>query len=127
MVRKKREKREKREEPYHHGDLRQALLDAAIDLLLNQGLAPLTLRAVARHAGVSQAAPYHHFKDRGALLAAVAEEGFKFLAGSLQIAAKKARNPRDRLEALSRAYVKFALTNRPHFLVMFSAHLWHRL
>jgi DNA-binding transcriptional regulator YbjK len=52
MARKKREKREKREEPYHHGDLRQALLDAAIDLLLNPGLAPLTLRAVARRAGV---------------------------------------------------------------------------
>jgi AcrR family transcriptional regulator len=115
--------RKPREEPYHHGDLRQTLIDAAIDLLENGGVEPLTLRGVARRAGVSEAAPYHHFRDKGALLAAVAEEGFKALAGFMGIAAKKARSPRDRLEAMSRAYVKFSLTHRAYFLVMFGPHL----
>ena len=58
--------------PYHHGDLRRALVDAARRILENEGPSALSLRAVAREAGVSPAAPYHHFKDRGELLEAVA-------------------------------------------------------
>src|SRR5215207_8044733 len=64
---------------YHHGDLRDALVRAALDILVNEGPEALTLRGVARAAGVSQAAPYRHFADRRALVAAVAEEGFKRL------------------------------------------------
>jgi AcrR family transcriptional regulator len=112
-----------KDEPYHHGDLRQTLIDGALDLLHNQGIEPLTLRGVARRCGVTQAAPYHHFKDKAALLAAVAEQGFSYLFHSMQGAARKQRSPRDRLEALGRAYVKFAVTNRAHFMVMFSPSL----
>nr|MDP9179551.1 TetR/AcrR family transcriptional regulator [Gemmatimonadota bacterium] len=65
--------------PYHHGDLRQALVDAAIELLRKSGPEALTLRGAARAAGVSQAAPYRHFKDRRALVAAVADDGFRRL------------------------------------------------
>src|SRR5919107_731159 len=72
-----------RRKTYHHGDLRQALLDAALELLRAEGAAALTLRAVARAAGVSQAAPYRHFADRGALVAAVAEEGFERLGAAM--------------------------------------------
>ena len=61
---------------YHHGDLRRALLDAAWRLVAEKGLAALTLRELARAAGVSHAAPYHHFPSRTALLDALAEEGF---------------------------------------------------
>jgi AcrR family transcriptional regulator len=65
---------------YHHGDLRRALLDASLALVAEGGIGALSLREVARKAGVSHNAPYHHFKDRGSLLAALAEEGFAELA-----------------------------------------------
>ena len=65
--------------PYHHGDLRRALIDAARRLLESEGPSALSLRAVAREAGVSPAAPYHHFKDKGELLDAVAGEGWMML------------------------------------------------
>jgi AcrR family transcriptional regulator len=96
-------------------------LDAALDLLSIRGFRRLSLRMVARHAGVSQAAPYHHFRDKGALLAAVAEQGFLMLRASMRMGARKARNPRERLEALGRAYVKFALDHRSYFLIMFGS------
>ena len=65
--------------PYHHGDLRRALLDAALTIIERDGPEGLSLRAVAREAGVSPAAPYHHFKDKSDLLGAVAEDGFRRL------------------------------------------------
>src|SRR5215470_2775019 len=65
---------------YHHGDLRRALLEASLALVEESGIGALSLREVARKAGVSHNAPYHHFKDRGSLLAALAEEGFAELA-----------------------------------------------
>ncbi|MFK7928111.1 MAG: TetR/AcrR family transcriptional regulator, partial [Myxococcota bacterium] len=64
----------------HHGDLRRALLDAALDLVQQGDAQSLTLRGVARHAGVSSGAPYHHFDDKAALLGEVAREGFEQLA-----------------------------------------------
>ena len=79
---------EKKRGRYHHGDLRRALLDAALEVLSREGAAALTLREVARRAGVTHAAPYRHFTDKQALLAAVAEEGFRMLA------AEMARAPR---------------------------------
>ncbi|MDZ4318073.1 MAG: helix-turn-helix domain-containing protein, partial [Phenylobacterium sp.] len=65
--------------PYHHGDLRRALVEAACRLLEKEGAQSLSLRAVAREAGVSPAAPYHHFKDKSELLDAVAHEGWEKL------------------------------------------------
>ena len=69
--------------PYHHGDLSRALVDAARRLLESEGPSALSLRAVAREAGVSPAAPYHHFKDKGELLDAVAHEGWLMLDEAL--------------------------------------------
>src|SRR5207245_8861146 len=81
--------------PYHHGDLRRALVTAARRLLEAEGPAALSLRAVAREAGVSPAAPYHHFKDKGELLGAVASEGWALLSRSVISVSKK--TPRDHM------------------------------
>ncbi len=101
----------------HHGDLRRALLDAALELVGEGELSGLTLRAVARRAGVSAGAPYHHFADKTALLAEVAREGFAAL-GAAQ-AASAHPDPGERLARLSAAYVRFALAHRTHYTVMF--------
>ena len=94
--------------PYHHGDLSRALIDAARRLLESEGPSALSLRAVAREAGVSPAAPYHHFKDKGELLEAVAAEGWDLLNESLAAARKSANSVKDKLTALGVAYVVFA-------------------
>src|SRR5688500_16694219 len=102
---------------YHHGDLRRALLDAALPLVRDGGPEALTLRAVARAAGVSQTAPYRHFADRAALVAAVADEGFERLHARLLAAVtaperttgRKQETPRAGLQAIAVAYVEFAL------------------
>lgn len=112
------------ETPYHHGDLRRALLDAALALVEKEGPQGLTLRAAARMAGVSQAAPYRHFKDKEALLAAVAEEGFHALAKKMEAALASAGNdPVARFQATGIAYVEFAAENPSHFRVMFGAEI----
>ena len=76
-------KPDERDAPYHHGDLRHALIQAAQEILETEGLAALSLRGVARRAGVSPAAPYHHFPDKRALLDAVAERGFDALTAAM--------------------------------------------
>src|SRR5688572_9210328 len=116
-----------RKRAYHHGDLRQALLDAALPLLRKGGPAALTLRAVARAAGVSQTAPYRHFADRSALVAAVAEDGFRRLQAELIAAAtapaktlgKAPETERGGLQALALTYVRFALAHPAEYRVMF--------
>jgi AcrR family transcriptional regulator len=102
---------------YHHGHLREALLDAAEALLPKHGPEGLTLREVARQAGVSHGAPYHHFESREALLAAVAQRGFQGL-GEAMLAAAGA-TPRDRLIAICAAYVDFAALHPTRFRLMF--------
>jgi AcrR family transcriptional regulator len=93
--------------PYHHGDLRRALLRAAIAIIEREGPSALSLRAVAREAGVSPAAPYHHFKDKSELLNAVAMEGFARLKTALVEAF--AGSKRDEVRsALGVAYVEFS-------------------
>jgi AcrR family transcriptional regulator len=113
-----------RKKAYHHGALRDALVEAAAQLAAERGVAALSLREAARRAGVSQAAPYHYFADKSALLAAVAEEGFRKLDLSQAAALEQApADPNQRLQALGAAYVRFAL-DRPHyFKVMFRPHL----
>jgi AcrR family transcriptional regulator len=108
---------------YHHGDLRRALLDAALALVEEDGIGAISLREVARKAGVSHNAPYHHFPDRGSLLAAIAEEGFSLLAKEMAEARAVAPSQRARLEACGRAYVRFALRSPAHFRVMFRPEL----
>ncbi|MFF8680888.1 TetR/AcrR family transcriptional regulator [Streptomyces sp. NPDC015237] len=104
---------------YHHGDLRAACLRAARELLEADGSAGLSLRAVARRAGVSATAPYRHFADRDALVSAVAAEGYRELAGYLAEAHPAPSTP-DELAAVAVAYVRFALDHPALFRVMFA-------
>jgi AcrR family transcriptional regulator len=106
--------------PYHHGDLRRALVDAARRLLEAEGPSALSLRAVAREAGVSPAAPYHHFKDKAELLDAVAHEGWEVL-GSQMAEAKSKVEGMQQLTALGIAYVCFARDNPALYRVMYDA------
>ena len=102
---------------YHHGDLRNALITASIAILAEEGSAALTLRKAARKAGVSHAAPYRHFADKDALLAAIAEEGFQKLSAMIETAVTPP--PPDPLLAGGLAYVRFGLENPDHLRVMF--------
>ncbi|MGW4196492.1 TetR/AcrR family transcriptional regulator [Streptomyces sp. NPDC005004] len=104
---------------YHHGDLRAACLRAALGLLEEDGSAGLSLRAVARRAGVSATAPYRHYADRDALVSAVAAEGYRELAGYLAAAHPAPATPDD-LAAVAVAYVRFALDRPAMFRVMFA-------
>ncbi|RYZ44010.1 MAG: TetR/AcrR family transcriptional regulator [Myxococcaceae bacterium] len=113
---------------YHHGDLRQALVDAAVALISEEGFNALTLREVARRAGVTHAAPYRHFADKEALLEAVALEGFRTMSREMrERMATAAQGPLDQLCAAGVAYVLFAVRHPPHFRVMFGPHFNHRL
>src|SRR5260370_11616349 len=107
--------------PYHHGHLREALLQAAIQLIAEVGPAGFTLREVARRAGVSHNAPYRHFPDREDLLAAVAAQGFRELNEAMLEAVTQHRNSVGRLKRAGLAYVEFALPRPEHFTVMFDA------
>jgi len=107
---------------YHHGDLKEALCRAALELVAEDGPRGLKLAEVCRRAGVSVAAPYRHFADKDALLAMVAERGFAQFAVSLErAAAKRKLGSLARLEALGLAYVAFARTQPEMFRVMFGA------
>jgi AcrR family transcriptional regulator len=97
-------------QPYHHGDLRNALLQASEQLLAEQGAASLSLRAVAKYAGVSHAAPYRHFRDKAALLRALAQSGFERLTDAIETAAGNAsQNPELKLVEAGVAYVRHAV------------------
>ncbi|MBB5076318.1 TetR/AcrR family transcriptional regulator [Nonomuraea endophytica] len=104
---------------YHHGDLRAACLRAARELLEEDGSAGLSLRAVARRAGVSPTAPYRHFPERDALVSAVAAQGYRELAGHLA-AAHPSPTTLDDLAAVALAYVRFALDHPALFRAMFA-------
>lgn len=112
-----------KKQTYHHGDLRQALLAAALVLLQTKDVESLSLRAVARQAGVSHTAPYRHFADKAALLAAVAEEGFVTFGQYLSDAiAQSNADPIEGLIATGEAYVRYALEHPTHFRVMFQCY-----
>jgi AcrR family transcriptional regulator len=113
-------KREK-SKPYHHGDLRNALIQAGLEMLSEGGAAALDLRKVARKAGVSHAAPYRHFADKQALVAAINEEGFRRLAERIQSTLREAPDDSfEQLQAIARAYVQFARENPWLMREMFS-------
>ncbi|MCE2988271.1 MAG: TetR/AcrR family transcriptional regulator [Phenylobacterium sp.] len=111
--------------PYHHGDLRRALVEAGRRLLEAEGGADLSLRAVAREAGVSPAAPYHHFRDKSELLDALAFEGWDQLAEQMRAALAEAAPGRDRLVTLGVAYVRFSRMNPAIYRVMFNCSQSH--
>ena len=105
--------------PYHHGDLSRALVDAARRILEAEGAAALSLRAVAREAGVSPAAPYHHFKDKTELLEAVAHGGWEALTETIIAARRSASDPRDAIANIGVAYVNFARENPALYRLMY--------
>ncbi|MCA6326186.1 TetR/AcrR family transcriptional regulator [Phenylobacterium sp.] len=104
--------------PYHHGDLRRALIEAGRRLLEVEGGAGISLRAVAREAGVSPAAPYHHFRDKSELLDALAFEGWDQLGNQMREALSNTGSERDHLVTLGVAYVRFARMNPAIYRVM---------
>jgi AcrR family transcriptional regulator len=103
---------------YHHGDLRAACVRAAMELLEERGESALSLRAVARRAGVSPAAPYRHYADREALVSAVAALGYRELAERL-VAAHSSPSTPQQLASVAVAYVQFALERPALFRIMF--------
>ncbi len=109
----------KREGTFHHGDREWASLEAASQLLEEHGPLGVGLRAAARLAGVSHTAPYRHFKDRGAILAALAERGLLELADRVAEAARAHEDPLDALSAIAEAYVTMATARPNRFRLMF--------
>lgn len=104
--------------PYHHGDLRRALLDAAAGEIARTGIADFSLRALARATSVSHAAPTHHFGDKRGLLTALAVQGHRWLTAELEAV--------DDFLEVGVAYVDFAFAHPVHFEVMFRPDLLHR-
>src|SRR5919112_2521789 len=101
---------------YHHGDLRAVILSQAADMVAERGADGISLRELAREAGVSHAAPAHHFTDRRGLFTALAAQGWRLLAGALDAA-------RPDFIAAALAYVRFALDHPGHYAVMFDRSL----
>lgn len=107
---------------YHHGDLKNALIQAGVEILAEEGLGALSLRKVAKQAGVSHAAPYSHFTDKQALIAAISTEGFKQLFVQIEEILNSFREtPKNLLIETAWAYVQFALNEPDRFKLMFSS------
>ena len=107
--------------PYHHGNLAEAVLTAAVAAIAESGPERLSMRDLARRAGVSHAAPAHHFGDKAGLLTAIATQGFGLLADALEATQ---RETGDFVE-VGVAYVRFALEHQAHFDIMFRPDLYH--
>lgn len=106
---------------YHHGDLKNALIQAGIEILAKEGVSGLSLRKVASRAGVSHSAPYSHFKDKQSLIAAITTESFRQLYEELREAiAPFSSDPKKQLTAGALAYAQFALEHTDMFKIMFS-------
>jgi AcrR family transcriptional regulator len=110
-----------RKKSYHHGDLKNALIKAGADILSREGVSALSLRKVAHKAGVSHAAPYAHFADKQALIAAISTEGYKKLYEEIaHVAGQYQADPLRRFVEASWAYVQFALDEPDQFKVTLS-------
>ena len=106
---------------YHHGDLKNALIKAGVEILSKEGIEGLSLRKVAQWAGVSYNAPYSHFSDKQSLIAAISTEGFKQLYVELDAAVLAyPDDPKQQLLEGAWAYVQFAINNTDTFKIMFS-------
>lgn len=112
----------RRSRAYHHGDLRRSLIEGALAIVRAEGVGALTMRSVARKARVSHMAPYHHFADKSALVAAVAEEGFRALRSAMTERGNQ-QDPRGRFREAGVAYVTFAVREPHLFRVMFGPEL----
>lgn len=116
MVEKKRTGQHK----YHHGDLKKAITDAALEMTEESGLESLSLREIARRIGVTTAAPYHHFKDRQSLLIELSICGYEDLLEALSKARAKAADPEDQVRQAARCYLEFGRRHRALYAIMFS-------
>ena len=106
---------------YHHGDLKNALIKAGVEILAKEGIEGLSLRKVAQRAGVSHSAPYSHFPDKQSLIAAISTEGFNQLYAELDaVILAYPKNPKKQLQQGALTYVQFALNNTDIFKIMFS-------
>jgi AcrR family transcriptional regulator len=108
---------------YHHGDLRAALIDTAVELIAERGVRNFSLAEASRRLGVSVSAPYAHFSDRDGLIAAVAVHAYELFYAELLPELNRFQTPADRLAAVARAYVRFAGAHRPLFEMLFEAGL----
>jgi len=108
-----------REKPYHHGDLRAALIDGAVELIAERGVRRFSLAELSRRLGVSAAAPYRHFVDRDELLAAVALRALHAFSEALAAESSRTDPPEDRLAAMAAGYVRFAAEEPALFGVVF--------
>lgn len=108
-----------RSRPYHHGDLKAALIDAAVELIAERGVRDFSMAELSRRLGVTVAAPYRHFADRDELLAAVAVRALDVFAQALMAQAKETDPPERRLAAMASGYVRFAAQQRALFSVVF--------
>ena len=109
--------------PYHHGDLRRAIVTAAFEILSETQSHDFSLRELARRAGVSHNAPYKHFADKRELLAAVSAAGFEALTKRMGVEAAKVHNPRARLFAALRSYIRYGVDNPALYRLMFGGYL----
>ena len=109
--------------PYHHGDLRNALIEAALVLIRKRGPNAVSFREVAKQAGVSHAAPYRHFEDKHALLAAIAHDGFRRLGQAMADVAARHADPRTQFIEAGRAYVDLAMQSPEIAQLMFGGYL----
>jgi AcrR family transcriptional regulator len=109
--------------PYHHGDLRRALIETALTMVTQEAAWNFTLREVARRAGVSHAAPYNHFAEKSALLAEVAALGFQALRRAMERATRRRRSSRQALLGIATAYVRFGVEHPAHYRLMFGPEL----
>lgn len=112
-----------KKETYHHGNLRAALLEAAFSILVESGVEGLSLRSVARRAGVSPGAPYHHFRDKQAILSELAHSRRAQASHAIVAVTENERTPQAKLQALGAAYVKYALEHQAEFKLMFDGSL----
>lgn len=106
---------------YHHGDLADALIDATVEILADKGPAQLSLREIARVAGVSHGAPAHHFGGKAGLLTAVATRGHRLLARMLNESQSSGQSAEQRLLAAGEAYIRFAVAEPALFAIMFQS------
>jgi AcrR family transcriptional regulator len=116
----KPQRRPPRRSAYHHGNLRRALIDAALDLAREGGVDAVTVREAARRAGVSPGAPFRHFADRTMLMTAVAEEAMGRLRAEIDagLGAERSADPMRRLQALGTAYLRWVERNPTHFQIV---------
>ena len=119
-----RHEADRRRSSYHHGDLRQALLEATTEIAREQGLAAITMRSVSARAGVSESAPYHHFSNKAGLLAAAATLAFRNFGEAIAAGAEAARTAGgEPIIGGTEGYVRFALTNVGEYQLLFGRHI----